>query len=255
VRFRTPLAEAVDRTLEMLDIIEMAMTCDSFAYQGTHYAFPATQIAVKRANTMPETWVAGLMSHPRVQKRVAESGYAPMLAPGFSNVSVLAGARDAYHALYRSLGRDPADSSMGLMRFIHVTDNRAEALDATERARYSSRVSLALRLDYCKLNGIYAEDTPARDEPTLEQMADLNYIVGPPEHCVERLLDDWELMRHSHVLANLQLGGLPHERVMRSMDLLGERVIPAFQAELARRGFRMPAMRQQPLATASRAAS
>ena len=253
-RFRTPLGEAVDRTLEILDIIELALTRDSFSYDGRFYRYPETQVAVKRANAMPETWVAGLMGHPKVQRRVAESGYAPMLAPGFSHVSVLTKARDAYRQLYRDIGRDPAELPLGLMRFVHVTDDRAEALEATERARYSSRVSLALRLGYCKLDGIYAEDTPAKDEPGLEEMCDRNYIIGPADYCVERILDDHEVMGHTHLLANLQLGGIPHARVMRSLDAFAEKVMPAVDTALGERGATMPVMRQRPLAPGAAAA-
>ena len=140
------------------------------------------------------------------------------------------------------------------MRFVHVTDDRAEALDAAERARYSSRVSLALRLDYCRLNGIYAEDTPAKDEPDLEEMCDRNYIIGPAEHCVERILDDHERMGHTHLLANLQLGGMPHGRVMRSLDAFADKVMPAVEKALGERGAVMPAMRQRPLAAGAAAA-
>ena len=244
-RFRTPLEESVDRTLEILDIIELALSQDEFDYQGVYYQYPRTQIAIKPTR-MPEIWVAGLVANPRVQKRVAESGYVPMLAASWKPMSAMTPARDAYRDLCRSVGRDTAQLPMGLMRFVHVTNDRKTAIDATERARYSSRVSLSMRLNYGKLEGIYAADLPAEGEPPIEEMVE-NYIIGNAEHCIEKIVEDYELMGHSHVMLNPQLGGVPRDGVLRTMEALGADVIPGVQKELARRGVKDPIIDQRPM--------
>ena len=251
-RFRTPIEEGVDRSLEILDLIELAMHQDRFEYHGQYYQFPPTQIAIKPMRT-PEIWVAGLGGHPKVQRRMAESGYVPMLTPSWKPMSSIVAVRDAQRALYEEIGRDSANPPMGLMRFVHVTDDRKQAIEAAERARYSSRVSLSMRLNYSQLDDIYAADLPAADEPAIEAMVE-NYIIGSVEHCIEKILDDYEVMGHSHVLINPQLGGVPRERVMRTLELMVGDIIPEVHKELRRRGVEDPVIDQRPTVTAVEAA-
>lgn len=254
-RFRVRIDEAIDRTMEILDMIELGLSQDVFSYNGKHYQLPPTQVAVRPIQKpLPEIWVAGLMGHPKVQKRVAESGYVPFLTPSWNHISTLTKARQAYDDVYRSIGRDPAELPLSLMRFVHVTDSKAEARDAAERARYSSRLSLSLRLNYAKINGIYVEEQAAQNEPPIEQM-EKNYIIGDAETCAQRILEDYDVMRHSHVAFNVQLGGVPHARTMKTLEALGSKVIPAVEKEFKRRGTKFPVIRQKPLATHPKAAA
>jgi alkanesulfonate monooxygenase SsuD/methylene tetrahydromethanopterin reductase-like flavin-dependent oxidoreductase (luciferase family) len=255
VRFRVRLDEAVDRTLEILDMMELACTQDHFTYNGKHYQLPSTQIAVKPVQKpMPEIWVAGLMGHPKVQKRVAESGYVPFLTPSWNNVSTIGKVRTTYDEVYRSIGRDPQTLPLSLMRFVHITDSKAEARDAAERARYSSRLSLALRLNYAKINGIYVDEAAAQGEPAIEDMVK-NYLIGDVDTVVEGILNDYSVMRHSHVACNVQLGGVPHEKAMKTLELLGSKVIPAVNKEFQKRGTKFPTIRQTPLMAQKKAAA
>ena len=230
-RFRTVLdADVMERTLEAADVIEAALTQPDFTHSGKHFTYPHTQIASKaKGGRMPDVWVAGM--HPDLLERVAKRGYGLMLTPSWKPISSIAPARARLDALCESHGRDPATVPLGLMRFIHVTDSKAEARDAAERARYSSRVSLALRLDYAKLDGIFAQDIPSEDEPSLDEMVD-NYIIGDVETCIEKILHDHEVMGHTNILCNLQLGGVPHDRVMRTMEALATDIMPAVDKAL-----------------------
>jgi alkanesulfonate monooxygenase SsuD/methylene tetrahydromethanopterin reductase-like flavin-dependent oxidoreductase (luciferase family) len=230
-RFRTVLDDDVmERTLEAADVIEMALTRPQFEHHGPHYDYPPTQIAIKAVGErMPEVWIAGM--NPILLDRVAARGHGLMVTPSWKAISEIAPLRTRLDELCAAHGRDPATVPLGVMRFVHVTNSKAEALEAAERARYSSRVSVALRLNYAKLNGTIAEDTPADDEPPLEDMVD-NYIIGDADHCIEQILKDHETMRHSNMLCNVQLGGVPRDRVMRTLEALGTDIIPAVDKQL-----------------------
>ena len=251
-RFGVGLEDSVERTMEFLDILELGLTREVFAYDGRFYQVPETPIAIRPTqDPMPEIWLAGLMGRPAVQHRVARSGYCPMVSPAWMSTQFLAKARAGYDALLAKVGRDPVGAPFGVQRFIAVTDDPAEAREAAERARYSSRLSQSLTNDTQKLDGVYVREEVCSYEPTLEECL-RNYVIGPAEQCIETLLADYELLRPSHILCTLQLGGLPHDRVMRTLERLGTEVIPGVEKELARRGHRQPApVRQQPFQAAA----
>ena len=244
-RFRVGLHESVQRTMEMLDLFEVALQEPSFSFDGEFYQIPKTQLAARTLNNrLPEIWVAGLINDDAVQTRLARSGYVPMIAGAWRPITGFAPVREQLDNVHASIGSDPHAAALGIMRFVHVTNKREEALDAAARARYSSRVSLSMRHGYARLNGIFVADLPAENEPTLEQMAD-NYIIGDAEHCIEKIVADWQTMRHSHLLCNIQLGGLPQHRVMHSLEQIGAIVLPGVEKELARLGVTEPVIGQQ----------
>ena len=60
-------------------------------------------------------------------------------------------------------------------------------------------------------------------------------FVGSPEDLVEKILFQHELFGHQRFLLQLSVGTIPHDRLMRSIELFGTEVAPAVRAELARR--------------------
>ena len=60
-------------------------------------------------------------------------------------------------------------------------------------------------------------------------------FVGSPEQVIEKILFQHEIFRHDRFLIQFTVGTLPHDKVMRSIELLGTRVAPVVREELARR--------------------
>ena len=60
-------------------------------------------------------------------------------------------------------------------------------------------------------------------------------FVGSPQQVVEKILFQHELFDHDRFLVQFAVGSLPHDRMLRSIELLGTEVAPAVRAELARR--------------------
>ena len=84
-RFRVDIDDRVAQSMEMLDIIELGLTQEQFSYDGRFYTLGPTQISVRPIQKpLPEIWVAGLMSNPDVQERVAMSGYVPFLTSSWN---------------------------------------------------------------------------------------------------------------------------------------------------------------------------
>jgi alkanesulfonate monooxygenase SsuD/methylene tetrahydromethanopterin reductase-like flavin-dependent oxidoreductase (luciferase family) len=54
-------------------------------------------------------------------------------------------------------------------------------------------------------------------------------IIGTPEECLEKILR-YEGAGIDQLLAYQQFGMLPHDKVMRSIELLGTKIIPELEA-------------------------
>ncbi|MFQ5880617.1 MAG: LLM class flavin-dependent oxidoreductase [Dehalococcoidia bacterium] len=59
-------------------------------------------------------------------------------------------------------------------------------------------------------------------------------IVGDPNECLQKLKAYQERLQVDRVLCLMQMKGIPHEKVMRSIELFGEHVIPHFQESQSR---------------------
>jgi probable LLM family oxidoreductase len=60
-------------------------------------------------------------------------------------------------------------------------------------------------------------------------------VVGSPEEVVEKILFQHGIFGHQRFLAQMSVGSLPHEQVLRSIELFGTEVAPAVRAEISRR--------------------
>ena len=61
-------------------------------------------------------------------------------------------------------------------------------------------------------------------------------FVGTPEQVVEKILLQHEIFGHDRFMVQFTIGGIPHEKILRSIELLGREVAPVVRKELARRG-------------------
>ncbi|MGH6629461.1 MAG: LLM class flavin-dependent oxidoreductase, partial [Burkholderiales bacterium] len=57
-------------------------------------------------------------------------------------------------------------------------------------------------------------------------------FVGTPEQIVEKILFQHEIFGHDRFMVQFTIGGIPHERILRSIELLGREVAPAVHAAL-----------------------
>ena len=60
-------------------------------------------------------------------------------------------------------------------------------------------------------------------------------LVGTPEEVAAKILYEHELFGLRRFLIQMSVGTLPHETVLRSIELFGTKVAPIVRAEVARR--------------------
>jgi alkanesulfonate monooxygenase SsuD/methylene tetrahydromethanopterin reductase-like flavin-dependent oxidoreductase (luciferase family) len=57
-------------------------------------------------------------------------------------------------------------------------------------------------------------------------------VVGSPDDVVEKILFQHELFGHERFLGQISVGDLPHDKVLRAIELLGTEVAPAVRAQI-----------------------
>ena len=59
-------------------------------------------------------------------------------------------------------------------------------------------------------------------------------VVGSPDEVVEKILSEYELFGHQRFMAQISVGAIAHEKVMRAIEMFGTEVAPAVCKELSR---------------------
>lgn len=57
-------------------------------------------------------------------------------------------------------------------------------------------------------------------------------IVGSPEEVIDKILYEYELFQHNRFLAQMSVGNMPHQKIMRSIELFGTQVAPTVRKEI-----------------------
>jgi probable LLM family oxidoreductase len=60
-------------------------------------------------------------------------------------------------------------------------------------------------------------------------------FVGSPQQVIEKILFQHEIFHHDRFLVQFSVGTMPHDKIMRSIELLGTEVAPAVREEVTRR--------------------
>lgn len=60
-------------------------------------------------------------------------------------------------------------------------------------------------------------------------------MMGSPQQVTEKILHQYDLFGHQRYLIHFGIGAVPHEKVMRAIELFGREVAPAVREEIARR--------------------
>jgi alkanesulfonate monooxygenase SsuD/methylene tetrahydromethanopterin reductase-like flavin-dependent oxidoreductase (luciferase family) len=108
-------------------------------------------------------------------------------------------------------------------RGLYACENEAEALETADLAlkRYRAHLLQARQ----KYNPGGEPPRPPGQPPTAAEMVEHAFLLGSPERIVDQIAE----LREAGVrnlLLNVNVGQIPHEQVVRSMRLFGDKVLP-----------------------------
>jgi alkanesulfonate monooxygenase SsuD/methylene tetrahydromethanopterin reductase-like flavin-dependent oxidoreductase (luciferase family) len=224
-------AESRERFVEVLEVVKRAWTQETFSFDGKYYRF-------KNVRLVPKPY---RKPHPPI--RIAANNEDTFVSAGRQGYAIFVGARrgtleeilpnlQIYRDAWKAAGH-PGEGEVYLRAPVYVGDTPEEARSGPEESLMHFYRYLGARLEESATRaGI--SDTARRLEGgqrlqtiTYDEVLRGKAIVGTPEMVADRLQGLQEELGLAGILAEMNCGGLiPQERMMRSLQLLCEKVQP-----------------------------
>ena len=224
-----PYGESPERFAEVLEVVKRAWIEETFSFAGKFYNYENVCIVPKPYHK----------PHPPI--RIAANREDTFISAGRQGYAIFVGARRGtfdevlpnvriYREAWKAAGH-PGNGAVYLRAPVYVGDTLEQALNDPQETLMNFYRYLGARLEEsANRPGIF--DTERRIEGaqrlqslTWEEVQRGRAIVGTPEMVADNLASLRDQLGLAGILAELNTGGLiPHERVMRSMQLLCEKV-------------------------------
>ena len=133
---------------------------------------------------------------------------------------------DLYREAARRAGHDPAALPVGINTHGFIADTSQGAAEAF----YPPYAEVMTRIGRER-----GWPPTSRAQFEAQRAPGGALAVGSPREVIDKLLFQHELFGHQRTLMQLTVGVMPHDKVMRAIELLGTVVAPAVRAEVARR--------------------
>ena len=223
---------ATDLFIESIDIIKKAWTEDRFSYDGKMYQIKDLAVYPKPIQKPhPPMYVAALQ--PASYERVGQLGLGVLAAPLITPLEMVKSNLDVYRRALREIGGDPDSMEYPMQQMVYVaeTNERARQEAKPYFEWYYSTISRLI----APPQGQQAANTYRFYQKSQTHLAkvDMDYLwetrsaaVGDPVRVAEILTMMKTEYGMNHLMAWVGVGGIEHEKVVRSMTLLKQEVLP-----------------------------
>ncbi|HZZ48448.1 MAG TPA: LLM class flavin-dependent oxidoreductase [Pseudonocardia sp.] len=222
--FGVPRDRRLLRFRENLDVVRKLWTEDEVTVEGDFGKIAGIRPALRPLQKPhPPVWLAGHTDS--ALKRAAQRGLPWLAAAAHVDKDYLCQQAEYYRS---ECARHDTPGEISVIQEIYVGDTDESAL---------AEARDALAAKYAVYHG-WGQDKILPESQSFDREFDElrrgRFILGSRETCRDRLAALIEDVRPAHVLLRAQWSGLPHERVMASMNRLTADVIPALEG--VRRG-------------------
>jgi alkanesulfonate monooxygenase SsuD/methylene tetrahydromethanopterin reductase-like flavin-dependent oxidoreductase (luciferase family) len=218
--FGVDLADKHDRFAEALEVLRLVWSTDGpVSHAGTHWSF---QDAAPQPRPLqrphPPLWVA--TDSPDGLAMCAAQDWGVLLPQGTS-LTVTRDQMERYTAALAGAGAGPERARVYLARAAHVAATDEQAWAEAE-GPYKEFLGYADKLRRAQAGSAPGGRSPFDLDADLRDSA----LFGSPDTVIARLREIHAL-GVDRVMLFLHLGGLAHEKIMSSLDLLAREVLPA----------------------------
>ncbi len=228
-----PYAESQERFAETLEIIKRAWGEAPLSFKGKYYSFDNVPVTPKPYSPEgPEIRIA--INSPDSFPAAGTQGYPIFVAVRIGTLSELAPNLRAYREAYRAAGH--AGQPKVVLRLpLYLAETREQARREPEESiiHFYRWLGDQLEASASKSGARAIEQRAERGQRlqaiTYEEALRDKVVVGTPDMVIDRLIELRDELGLDGILAEMNCGSLvPHERVMNSLRLLCDKVMPRF---------------------------
>ncbi|MFD2238060.1 LLM class flavin-dependent oxidoreductase [Aureimonas populi] len=230
-RFGIDLARKNEIFVEYWTVLRAALVEGRVEFRGRHITVPETAFAIRPVQKpMPDVFLTSIA--PEIFAAVAPDGAVPFVSGALNGKpGLLARSHAAALQNWEACGFARDAMPVAMQQYIHVTDDKREAMDAAERGRSYARMAFALRARTPAMDGSRLEPVAMPDEASLESFRD-NYMIGDPHGIAERIVADLRRFDPIHFNCFFQFGDMPIARARRSLERFAKEVVPLVEREI-----------------------
>jgi alkanesulfonate monooxygenase SsuD/methylene tetrahydromethanopterin reductase-like flavin-dependent oxidoreductase (luciferase family) len=226
-------AESRERFAETLEILKLAWSEPRFSYQGKYHSFDNVALSPKPyQKPWPEMRMAG--ATPETFPAIGRLGFPVFVAVRQGPFSQLVPYIESYREAYKAAGH-PGEGQVYLRVPAYLADTEQRARGELEDSLMSFfRYQAELGRDSARrAGGEIAVQRMKRVERlealTFDEALATQVLCGTPDSFTARLKEVQQEIGLDGILAELNCGGrIPHEGVMRALQLLCQDVKPRF---------------------------
>jgi alkanesulfonate monooxygenase SsuD/methylene tetrahydromethanopterin reductase-like flavin-dependent oxidoreductase (luciferase family) len=219
-RLNMTMAEARERSEEIIDVIDAAFAHRVVSHQGKRFSFSNLRLLPRTfQRPSPPRWTAVVSAESA--RRAARRRLK--ISTGFNSTKTIKAIFDAYRAEAGGAGIAVGPECLALRRRVTVaaTESEARAHGAAVTERLRSFVAQDTRV---KQN---VPDGPAADGGFT--VSDDEFIAGTPGQVAEQIVEQCRATGAGHFLTVLHWGA-PIDEVANAHELFGHKVIPLMRS-------------------------
>ena len=236
--YRVPQQESRERFDETVDVMQRGWTEERFSYHGRFFSFDDVRVIPKPVQRPHPPLYQVCVTKDGIEN-TALRGWPMLNSVLFGPVDQLVTNRDIYVNTLDKAGRTPGEiaallSRWGVSRQIYVADTDARALEEAKAAEVWYQDSFRRFVIPERI-----EDAHPTLQPGFRAMADRlgkvtweglvaeTLAFGSPD-TVARHIEHMRSIGVGQILCWMNFGGLPQDKVRRSMELFAREVMPRF---------------------------
>ena len=216
--FGVERASRVARFEEALTLLKRLWTEDEVNFEGEHFRLDRARMTLKPVQQpRPPIWVAA--SSRAGIKRAAQLGDAWTIA-GHATLATLQQQVRFYRDTLQALGK-PFPEDFPLSKELYIAPDRDAAVREAQpylEAKYRAYSQWGQDRE------LPASETFAVPFETLVQD---RFILGDPDDCIRQIRAHQQQLGITHMTFRVHWPGMPHTLVLRTIRLMGEKVLPA----------------------------
>jgi alkanesulfonate monooxygenase SsuD/methylene tetrahydromethanopterin reductase-like flavin-dependent oxidoreductase (luciferase family) len=220
--FNVPHTESRERFNETLEILVKAWTEERFTYEGKYFQYRNVCVTPKPFQK-PHPPLRVAATTQETYAIVGRMGMPIFIAVRTTSISDLKRFIGGYHEGWREAGH-PGRGEVSLIVPVYLTDDGRRAREEAEASTMHFFRSIAEALGR---GGTRREEAARLGRMSYDEILEELVVYGSPDAVTTRLLELREALGYSSLSVWMNVGGrIPHERVLGSMRLFAEHVMP-----------------------------